>query len=85
MSNNSKYFEVSIYNQQVRELDRQNKDHPNFTRDWAHLHFLSYEGESEEDVIQQVRKKHPERKGFIIDKIVELKEYDFIKPVGRKF
>ncbi len=84
MSDKLKHFEVSIYNEQVRELDKLNKEHPNFSRDWARLHFLSYEGHDENDVIQQVRKRHPERKGFVISKIVEIKEYEFIKPVGRK-
>lgn len=85
MNNDLKRFEISIYNQQVRELDRENKDHPNFARDWAHLHFLTYEAESEAGAIQQVQKRHPERKGFVIDKIVEIKEYDFVKPVGRRY
>ncbi|MCF8474320.1 MAG: hypothetical protein K9G26_06440 [Emcibacter sp.] len=84
MSDKLKNFEVSIYNEQVRELDKLNKEHPNFSRDWARLHFLSYEARDENDVIQQVRRRHPERKGFVIDKIVEIKEYEFIKPVGRK-
>lgn len=34
---------------------------------------------------ERIRKKHPERKGFIIDKIVEIKEYEFLKPVGQRF
>lgn len=85
MSNNLKRFEVSIYNQQVRDLDKENKDHPNFNRDWAHLHFVTFEGEDEADVIRQVQRKHPERKGFVIDKIIEIKEYDFIRPVGQRF
>lgn len=85
MSNALKRFEVSIYNEQVREMDQNNKDHPNFAREWAHLHFLTYDGETEEDVIQQVQKRHPQRKGFVIDKIVEIKEYDFIKPVSKRF
>ncbi len=85
MSNELKRYEVSLYNQQVRDMDKENKDHPNFAREWAHLHFLTYEGETENDVIQQVQKRHPERKGFVIDKIVEIKEYEFIKPVGRRF
>ncbi|MCF6214940.1 MAG: hypothetical protein L3J58_02080 [Emcibacter sp.] len=85
MAEKLKRFEVSIYNEQVRELDKQNKSHPNYNREWAHLHFLTYEAETESDVIDMVRKKHPERKGFIIDKISEVKEYEFIKPVGRRF
>ncbi len=85
MSNNHKRFEVSIYNQHVRELDEQNKNHPNYSSEWAHLHFLTFEGENEDDIIRQVRKKHPERKGFIIDKVVELKEFEFVKPVGQRF
>jgi len=85
MTNKLKQFEVSIYNAQVREMVERNKSHPNFNNDWAHLHFLSYEAETESDVIEMVRKKHPERKGFVIDKITEIKEYEFIKPVGQKF
>lgn len=85
MSNDLKRFEVSIYNEQVRELNEQNKDHPNFNRDWAHLHYFTFEGESESDIIPHIRKKYPERKGFIIDKIVEIKEYEFIRPVGQRF
>lgn len=85
MSNKLKHFEVSLYNRQVRELDEKNRDHPNFSRDWAHLHFLNYEGENEQDVIAQVHKKYPERKGFVIDRIVEMKEYEFVRPPGRRF
>jgi len=84
MTEKLKCFEVSIYNEQVRELDKQNKSHPNYNREWAHLHFLTYEAETESDVIDMVCKKHPERKGFVIDKISEIKEYEFIKPVGRR-
>ncbi|PCI33575.1 MAG: hypothetical protein COB54_04585 [Alphaproteobacteria bacterium] len=80
-----KRFEVSIFNQQVREMSKQNKDHPNFNSDWAHLQFFTFEGETEEEALQKIRLKYPERKGFIIDKIVEVLEYEFIKPVGRRY
>ncbi len=85
MSEKRKKFEVSVYNQQVREMDKQNKEHPNFSREWARLNFLSYEGADEQEVIRKVHKKYPERKGFVIDKIVEMKEYEFVKPVGQRF
>ena len=85
MNGKLKHYEVSIYNKEVRELNDQNKSHPNYNSDWAHLQYLTFEGESEKDIILQARKKHPERKGFVIDKIVEIKEYEFVKPVGRRF
>jgi len=85
MTDKLKRFEFSIYNEQVRELDKQNKHHPNFNREWAHLHFLTYEAETESEAIDMLRKKHPERKGFVIDKVTEIKEYEFIKPVGQRF
>ena len=82
MGNALKRFEVSVYNKFVREYDEQNKIHPNFNNSWARLNFLVFEANSQDEVIQLVRRKHPERKGFVIDKIVEVKEYEFIKPVG---
>ncbi|WP_339865693.1 hypothetical protein [Paremcibacter congregatus] len=84
MDSGSKRFEVSLYNKDVRKMLEQNKDHPNFNRDWAHLQFFTYEGETENDILEQVRKKYPERKGFVIDKVMEIKEYEFVKPVGRR-
>jgi len=85
MSEKLKRFEVSLYNKQVRECDEQDKEHPNFNRTWANLNYLVYEGKNEQEIMDQVRKRHPERKGFVIDKIVEIKEYEFVKPVGQRF
>lgn len=85
MSNGPKRFEVSLYNKDVRKFEEQNKVHPNFNSDWAHLQFFTYEGESERDILEQVRRKYPERKGFVIDKVVQIKEYEFIRPVGQRF
>ncbi len=82
MSNDLKRFEVSIYNKSVREYDEKNKVHPNFNNSWARLNFIVYEANNQDEVIQIVKRKHPERKGFVIDKIVEIKEYEFVKPVG---
>ena len=84
MAGKLKHFEVSLYNSQVRELVQKNKEHPNFNRDWANLHFLTYKAENKNEVIEQVRKRHPERKGFVIDKIVEVREYEFAKLAGQR-
>ncbi|NOZ42023.1 MAG: hypothetical protein GXP02_02485 [Alphaproteobacteria bacterium] len=81
----TRHFEVSIYNQQVRDTDKQNKEHPNFSRDWVNLHYFTYDGETEDDAVRQAHRKYPERKGFVVDRIIELKEYEFTKSPGQRF
>ncbi|WP_417318137.1 hypothetical protein [Emcibacter sp.] len=83
-SGSLKRFEVSVFNQEVRDCEKKGRVHPSFDASWADLNFFTYESDSKEDVIRQIERRYPPRKGFVISDIIEIKEFEFVKPRGVK-
>ncbi|WP_321391323.1 hypothetical protein [Emcibacter sp.] len=77
-----KRFEVSLYNQQVRDYERKGRVHPSFDTSWADLNFFTFECSTAEEALSQIEKKYPSRKGFVVSQIIEVKEFEFVRPTG---
>lgn len=70
-----KTFEVTIFNQAVRDCTQKGEAHSQFDDSWADTHYIEVKADSEERARRQVRDRHPERKGFVIRDVTEMKEF----------
>lgn len=68
-------YEITIYNQEVRDCVQDNKRHPQFDSGWADQRFLMIEAKDADNARKIIRRRHPERKGFVIVDIVEIPNY----------
>ncbi|WP_417316736.1 hypothetical protein [Emcibacter sp.] len=68
-------YEVSVYNETVREAYAQGKKHPNYGQEWGDQRYFEVEAESEDEALHIIRKKHPERQGFVVTDVVLVKEF----------
>ncbi|MFC7050630.1 hypothetical protein [Emcibacter nanhaiensis] len=77
-----KRFEAAVFNQQVRDYERDGRVHPSFDSSWADLNFFTFECASKDEVVRLIEKKYPPRKGFVISDIIEIREFEFVRPAG---
>jgi hypothetical protein len=72
----AKKFEAAVYNQQVRDAIQQLEKHPNYSNDWADLHFIEIKANDKTLARKMIEEKYPKAKGFVIDGIHEVPEFD---------
>lgn len=65
-------YEIPVYNSKVREMMKNGDSHPGLDDRWAETHFVSVGANTPEEAIEICRRKHPEKKGFVFGKIVEV-------------
>ena len=79
---NTRKYEAAVYNQQVRDYEKDGRVHPSFDSSWADLNFFTIESTSKDEVVRLIEKKYPPRKGFVISDIIEVREFEFVRPAG---
>lgn len=62
-------FEIAIYNSEVRECVEDGRRHRNLTDDWAEVHYIDMEAADEQAARNQILRRYPETRGFVIDSI----------------
>ncbi|MCK5424889.1 MAG: hypothetical protein KAI89_05920 [Emcibacter sp.] len=70
-----KTFEITIYNEEVRESVRTERTHPNYDDGWADQRFLQIEGKDLDDVKETIKRRYPKRRGFVVVEIMELPNF----------
>ena len=70
-----KTFEITIYNEEVREFVRTTRTHPNFDDGWADQRFLQVEADDLNDVKRKLNRRYPKRMGFVVVEILELPKF----------
>ncbi len=70
-----KNYEITLYNQDVRELVQGNEIHPNFDDGWADQRFLQIKASTVEDARKAIHRRYPERLGFVIVDVLEMPEF----------
>ena len=78
MSRVSKNSKALIYNESVRKMVNQGDKHQNLNCDWANVLGITFFSANENEVLNKVRRNYSEAKGFVIEDVIELKEYEFI-------
>ena len=62
-------FDITIYNQEVREKVEAGEHHRRFPDTWADFQYIEIEAPNEEQARAQIEVMHPNVQGFIIDDI----------------
>lgn len=71
-----KKFEAAVFNQQVRDAVKQLEHHPDYKDEWADLHYIEVKAETSADARKEIERQYPKAKGFVIDNIIALPEYE---------
>jgi len=70
-----KKYEITLYNQDVRDHIRDDKQHPQFDHGWADQRFMQIEADTPEEAQKIINRRYPERKGFVIVNIIEIPSF----------
>ena len=65
-------FEAAVYNAEVRKKVAEGERHRHFTDDWADMHYIEIEANTEELARAKVEVNHPRVQGFVLDAIQAL-------------
>lgn len=62
-------FEITIYNEEVRDLVSKGESHKTFTDDWGDSHYIEYKAEDEAGAIAKCLHRYPAEDGFVIEAV----------------
>ena len=62
-------FEVSIYNEEVRQLLKQGDKHEFLDDDWANINYLEFMAKGEREARVKAHSKYPPEHGYVIENI----------------
>jgi len=62
-------FEITIYNEEVRNLVSKGESHKTFTDDWGDSHYIEYKAEDEDGAISKCQQRYPAEDGFVIEAV----------------
>ena len=65
-------FEFSLYNKDVRNLVHSGESHKQLSDGWADQRYIQIEAEDEEKAHQELFRRYPEHKGFVVTSVNEL-------------
>jgi hypothetical protein len=65
-------FELSVYNAEVRQKVAVGESHKQLSDDWADIHYIEIEADSEERARAIIEVRHPSSRGFVIGEILEI-------------
>ncbi|MDA5192739.1 hypothetical protein [Govanella unica] len=70
-----KKFEAAIYNQNVRDCLSVGDRHRDLDDEWAEIHYIEIRAHTQEEARQQITRKYPASKGFVIREVEEVREF----------
>mgnify|MGYP001333393959 CR=1 FL=1 len=70
-------FEVTIYNEEVRQKVKDGEHHSRFTDDWADFHYIEIDAPNESQARERAEERYPSKQGFVIDSVLKSLEHDF--------
>jgi hypothetical protein len=69
-------YEITLYNQIVRDLVRDNKSHHHYDSGWADQRFVQIGAHNEDDAKRVIHRRYPEQKGFVIVDVSEIPGFE---------
>jgi len=66
-----KTYEVGIYNEEVRQAEKDGTRHRDISMDWAETHYIEVQAGSEQEARIKVNARYPEARGYVIVDISE--------------
>ncbi len=70
-------FEVTVYNEQVREKIKEGEHHHRFTDDWADFHYIEVDADDESKARVKAEDRYPSEQGFVIDSVQKNIQQDY--------
>ena len=64
-------YEVTIYNQEVRQRVEDGGHHEHFTDDWADFRYIEIRAANEDQARARLADRYPAKQGFVIDSVIE--------------
>jgi hypothetical protein len=68
-------FEVAVYNADVRACVADQRRHRDLNDKWADIHYIEIKADSLEQARDKAQHRYPERRGYVIEAVTEIKEF----------
>ena len=65
-------YEAAIYNEIVRDLVSEHRHHELYEDIWADLNFIEVQARSEDQAIEKLKRRYPEKNGFKITQLYQV-------------
>jgi hypothetical protein len=62
-------FEVAIYNADVRACVRDGRRHRDLTDEWADIHYIEIEADTESEARATILRRYPVTRGYVIEAV----------------
>ena len=62
-------YEVTLYNEAVRERLAEGERHSRLDDEWADMHYIEIAANDETGARERIEKRHPKQQGFVITEI----------------
>lgn len=67
-------YEISIFNEQVRNLVEIGESHRNLDDSWADQRYIQIKAPNKERALSELARRYPERQGYVHASIVEFED-----------
>ena len=67
-------FEVAVYNANVCACVADQRRHRDLSDDWADIHYIKIQANSESEAREKDEHRYPDRRGYVIEAITEIKD-----------
>ncbi|MBT3557718.1 MAG: hypothetical protein HN644_01855 [Rhodospirillales bacterium] len=65
-------YEVTIYNEVVKERLAEGKRHSRLDDEWADMHYIEIAANDEAGARERIERRHPKHQGFVITEVQAL-------------
>ncbi|MCW8916323.1 MAG: hypothetical protein OQK24_10795 [Magnetovibrio sp.] len=62
-------YEVTLYNEAVRQCVRQGDHHRQLSDDWGDSHYIEVEADDEQRALRKIEMRYPSEDGFVVEGI----------------
>lgn len=66
-------FEVAVYNADVRACVADQRRHRDLSDDWADIHYIAIEADSQAQALDKAQRRYPDRRGYVIEAVTEVR------------
>ena len=68
-------FEITIYNQEVRDLLAANRKHDFLNDVWAERNYVEIEASNMDEAKKTANRRYPENQGYVVLEVIQTSEF----------
>jgi hypothetical protein len=68
-------FEITVFNQEVKDLLEQNQKHEFLNDVWAERNYIEIESSSMDQAKKTANRRYPKNQGYVVEEVIQTSEY----------